>query len=96
MNKIEELENKLKEIMKKIYICIHKIITYSHPSGMDRWEYKNSQYDCFKQSTGYFFSSRYISSYLPLSKYQLASSPDSSLFLPPRKNPIVMPLVINW
>lgn len=23
--------------------------------GMDRWEYKNSQYDCFKQSTGYFF-----------------------------------------
>lgn len=25
------------------------------PSGMDRWEYKNSQYDCFKQSTGYFF-----------------------------------------
>nr|DAS73136.1 MAG TPA: hypothetical protein [Caudoviricetes sp.] len=31
------------------------IIIYSHPSGMDRWEYKNSQSDCFKQSTGYFF-----------------------------------------
>lgn len=41
-----------------------------------------------------FFLSYYIS-YLPLSKYQLASSPDSSLFLPPKKNPIVMPLVIN-
>lgn len=40
------------------------------------------------------FLSYYIS-YLPLSKYQLASSPDSSLSLPPKKNPIVMPLVIN-
>lgn len=40
------------------------------------------------------FSSYYIS-YLPLSKYQLASSPDSSLSLPPKKKPIVMPLVIN-
>jgi hypothetical protein len=37
------------------YICIHKIITYSHPSGMDRWEYKNSQSNCLKQLTGYFF-----------------------------------------
>lgn len=58
------------------------------------WEYKNSQSNCLKQLTGYFFLSYHIS-YLPLSKYQLASSPDSSLFLPPKKNPIVMPLVIN-
>lgn len=64
------------------------------PSGMDRWEYKNSQSNCLKQLTGYFFLSYHIS-YLPLSKYQLASSPDSSLSLPPKKNPIVMPLVIN-
>lgn len=60
-----------------------------------RWEYKNSQSDCFKQSAGYFFFLSYYISYLPLSKYQLASSPDSSLSLPPKKNPIVMPLVIN-
>lgn len=60
----------------------------------DRWEYKNSQSNCLKQLTGYFFLSYHIS-YLPLSKYQLASSPDSSLSLPPKKNPIVMPLVIN-
>lgn len=31
------------------------IIIYSHPSGMDRWEYKNSQSNCLKQLTGYFF-----------------------------------------
>lgn len=27
----------------------------------DRWEYKNSQSDCFKQSAGYFFSCHTIS-----------------------------------
>lgn len=48
-------DGKVRGIMKKIYICIHKIITYSHPSGMDRWEYKNSQSNCLKQLTGYFF-----------------------------------------
>ena len=46
---------------KSMWEVIQKMLCYSHPSGMDRWEYKNSQSDCFKQSAGYFFSCHTIS-----------------------------------
>lgn len=80
-------------IMKKIYICIHNRVFIPIRPGWIDGNAKIANLIVLSNRLAIFLS--YYISYLPLSKYQLASSPDSSLSLPPKKNPIVMPLVIN-
>ena len=102
----EQKENSMSDIKEKaiklaieamrpipVYSCIHNRVFIPIRPGWIDGNAKIANLIVLSNRLAIFLS--YYISYLPLSKYQLASSPDSSLSLPPKKNPIVMPLVIN-